>query len=140
MQHKATGRASSIPVGLAMGAMVSIIMTGVVCGIGGWLISAEMLSQDMIGYCALTALLTSAMMGSITAWKKIRCKRFAVSLASGGIYYLILLSITIFFFNGKFTGLIVTLITIMIGSIIPMLLSKGGAKKEKGRVHRKFYQ
>ena len=140
MQHKATGRASSIPAGLAVGADVSIIMTGVVCGIGGWLISAEMLSQDMIGYCALTALLISAMMGSITAWKKIRCKRFAVSLASGGMYFLVLSGITIFFFNGEFTGLVVTLITIMIGSIIPVLLSKGGAKTEKGRVHRKFYR
>ena len=140
MQHKATGRASSIPAGLAVGAAVSIIMTGVVCGIGGWLISAEMLSQDMIGYCALTALLISAMMGSISAWKKIRCKRFAVSLASGGMYFLVLSGITIFFFNGEFTGLVVTLITIMIGSIIPVLLSKGGAKTEKGRVHRKFYR
>lgn len=139
-QNKATGRASSIPAGLAAGAAVSILVTAVICLLGGWMIGSEIISQEQIGYCAIAALLVSAIMGSNTAWKKIRRKRLIVSLASGGIYYLILVAITIALFDGGFQGLGVTLVVILIGTVLPILLRNGEGKSKTGKRRKKIYR
>ena len=138
-QQKATGRATSIPAGLAAGAGVSVLMTGIICILGGWMIGSEIISQEHIGYCAITALLISAIMGSIVAWKKARRKRLIISLACGIIYYLILAGFTIVFFDGSFRGLGVTLITILAGSVISVLLTNGSGKSITGKRRKKTY-
>ena len=140
VQNKATGRASSIPAGLAAGAAVSILVTAVICLLGGWMIGSEIISQEQIGYCAIAALLVSAIMGSNTAWKKIRRKRLIVSLASGGIYYLILVAITIALFDGGFQGLGVTLVVILVGTVLPILIRKGEGKSKTGKRRKKIYR
>ena len=140
VQQKATGRASSIPAGLAMGAAVSILTTAVICLIGGWMIGSEMISQEQIGYCSLTALLASAVMGSTAAWKRIKRKRLMVCLTSGGIYFLILAGITIVFFDGRFEGLGVTFLTILVGVVIPVLLTNRDAKGRTGKWRKKTYR
>ena len=140
VQHKATGRASSIPTGLATGAAVSILVTAVVCMIGGWMISKEMIGQEQIGYCSITALLASAFLGGMAAWKKVQRKKLLISLASGGIYFVILAAFTIVFFDGKFQGLGVTLITILLGATIPILLTNERAKSRGGKWRKKIYR
>ena len=123
IQHKVTGRASSVPAGLAVGAVVSVLVTTAICMIGGWMIGSEMIAQDKIGYCSITALLASAIVGSIVAAKKIQRKRLLIALASGGIYYAVLVAATIVFFDGEFQGMGVTFITVLIGTLVPVLLS-----------------
>lgn len=138
MQRKVTGRASSIPAGLAAGAAVSILMTALVCIIGGWMIGAEMMEQNKIGYCSITALLASAILGSMVAGNKIQRKRLLISLASGGIYYAILVAVTIVFFDGSFQGMGVTLITVMIGVLASVLLQNGRQKARTGGRRKKM--
>ena len=130
-QKKATGRASSIPAGLALGAAASILSTAIICMIGSWMIGEEIIRQEQIGYCSIITLIASSMTGSLIAWRKIRRKRLLVSFASGLIYYLILIAITVVFFDGQFQGLGVTLITIIIGVNVTILLTNGGPKGKK---------
>ena len=139
-QQKATGRASSIPAGLAAGAAVSILMTLLICLIGGWMIGSELISQQQIGYCSIVALLTSAILGSLTAWKKIRRKRLLVCMVSGLAYFVILAIITLIFFDGGYQGMGVTLITILVGAAVSVLLTDRPVKSKTGKRRKKIYR
>ena len=137
IKHKT---AMTVPAGLAVGALVSVVTTIGVCMIGAWLIGAEILAQEQIGYCSIVALLLSTILGGITTWKKVRRKRLLVCVGSGAVYYAILVMVTVVFFDGRFEGLGVTLCVILIGSLTTYLLSKVGQKpaigKKTGKIHR----
>lgn len=139
-QHKAQGRASSVPVGLVAGATVSIFVTVMICIIGAWLISSEILPQKHIGYCAILALLAGAMMGAMTAWKKVQRQRLMVCLLSGGVYYALLAAITIAFFDGSFQGMGVTFATVLLGCVAAALLTNRTHKRKTGPQHRKIHR
>lgn len=137
-QHKAQGGALSMPVGLAAGAAVSIAVTMVICIIGAWMISSEILPQSQIGYCSLLALLAGAMLGAMMAWKKIQRQRLMVCLLSGGVYYALLAAITIAFFDGSFQGMGVSLVTVLLGCVAAALLTNRTHKRKTGPKHRKI--
>ena len=139
-RHKVTGRASSVPAGLAAGALVSILMTAIICIIGGWMIGSEMIEQNKIGYFSITALISSSILGSVVASKKVQRKQFLITLASGGIYFAILTAVTIIFFRGSFRGMGVTFLTVMIGTLASALLTIRGQKARIGRQHKKIHR
>lgn len=132
-QHKATGRASSQPSGLAAGAVVSMVVTVIICTLGAWLVTSEILPQEQIGYCSITALLLSAMLGSMAAMNRTKRKRLSVCLMNGGIYYGLLLVITIVFFDGSFQGMGVTLAVVLAGSLAAILTANTGRKQKYNR-------
>lgn len=140
MQNKVTGRASSIPAGLAVGALISILVTVGICVIGGWMIGSEMMEQNKIGYCSITALLASSILGSMVASKKVQRKRLLVTLVSGGIYYAVLVAITIIFFDGSFQGMGVTFITVLVGVLVSALLPNGSRKARTGSRLKKIHR
>ena len=137
-QHKAGSRAVSFPSGLAVGAAVSIAVTIFVCVAGAWLISAEVMPQEQIGYCAVTALLAAAITGGLTACGKIQRQKMIVCLLSGGLYYLILAVVTITFFGGDFRGMGVTFLTVLLGSVTAILLATGRKKQGRGVGRKKI--
>ena len=137
-QHKAHGRASSMPWGLAAGAAVSTVVTMMICMIGAWLIGAEIMSQQQIGYCSILALLMGAILGAITAWKKIQRQKLMVCLLSGGVYYAILAAITIVFFDGGFQGMGVTFVTVLIGCAAAVLLTNTEQKQKSIKKRKKY--
>lgn len=128
-QRKATGRASSTPVGLAWGAMVSLGLTLIGSGIVAFLVDRGTMSIEGIGYGAMGILVISALSGALTAWSKIKRLRLQVCLISGGIYYLMLLGMTMLFFGGQFRGMGVTALMVACGSILAIL---GGFSKGRG--------
>ena len=136
-QHKPTGRASTIPAGLAAGAGISICVTILVCLTGAWLISAEILPQKQIGYCVLLALVTATILGAMTAWKKIRRQKLAVCMMSGGVYFVLLALSTTVFFGGDFQGVWATLAAIILGSLAAALLTKERENMKKGKMRLK---
>lgn len=140
MQNKVTGRASSIPAGLAVGALISILVTVGICVIGGWMIGCEMMEQNKIGYCSITALLASSILGSMVASKKVQRKRLLITLVSGGIYYAVLVAITIIFFDGSFQGMGVTFITVLVGVLVSALLPNGSRKARTGSRLKKIHR
>ena len=139
-QQKTTGRASSLPAGLAAGAAVSMGTTIVICCLGAWLISSEILEQELIGYCSVVALLLAAPLGGLTAMNRIKRKRLTVSLINGVVYFGILIAVTISFFDGNFQGMGVTLVVIMIGSLIAAMPVNRGNKHKTGTKFRKIHR
>lgn len=125
-----TGRAMTLPSGLALGAAVSGIVTICVSFIGAQLIMNEVIGQEQIGYCSLITLLMGSILGAITSAGKIKRKKFMVCLISGGIYFLILLGTTALFFGGQYEGIGVTFLTVLIGSLVAVLIQN---RKVEGR-------
>lgn len=138
--RKVTGTAASLPGGLAIGAAVSIVTTVLVSAISAHLISSELLAQENIGYCAIAALVCSTILGAWMAVARIKRQKFAVSLLSGLIYYLVLLSVTALFFGGQYRGMGVTLIIVALASVAAALITGRGGKQPHPKRRKKSYR
>ena len=123
-----TGRSSGVSVGILIGVLVCVGVTLIATVILAWLITAEKMGESAVGYGAMVALLLSAILGSWAASAKIGRLRTQVCLITGGIYYLVLLSITALFFGGQYQGMGVAAILVIAGSGVTALL---GIREEK---------
>jgi len=138
LNRKVTGKASSIPAGLAVSAAVSMIITLLVVTIGAYLLSKEILPQEQIGYCSMTALLAGSVLGAVTAARKIKHQKFLVGIFSGIVYYLVLLALTALFFGGEYQGMGVTLLLVMGGSMIGAILANREPKSRRAMGRKKY--
>lgn len=134
--QKTTGRALSMPAGLAFGAGVSIVTTIVAAMLIAWLLSKEVIGQDQIGYGIMVLLAGAAFLGSVCAYAKIKRQRMLVCLASGVIYFAILLSFTALFFGGQYSGVGVTALLIGAASAAAGLIGLRGGSGKKNRKFR----
>lgn len=133
--RKATGRASSIPGGLALGALVGMGITLIASGIVAWLVDRGTMTVEGIGYAAMAILTVSAFAGAMVACLKIKRLRLQVCLISGGVYYLLLLAMTALFFGGQYRGMGVTAMMVCCGCILAVLAGfrqgRGGKKRHR---------
>lgn len=127
--QKVTGRASSIPAGLAAGASVSMAITGALTLWMALLLEKEAISWDTAGYGIMIMILLSAFFGALTACGRIRHQRLLVCLMSGGLYFAILLSITALFFGGQYQAVGVTALLIAGGCFCPVFLAPGQGRR-----------
>lgn len=130
------GRASSIPAGLGAGAGVSVAITLLGTALLARLLDAETIQWEAVGYGILIMVMLSAMLGSVTAMKKIKRQQGIVCLLSGLTYWGILLSVTALFFGGQYEAVGVTLLLIVGGCGCAFLLCVkqgrgGGSRKGK---------
>lgn len=125
-----TGKAASMPGGLALGAGVSVAVTLVLSAIIAKLVQMEVLRQDQIGYAVMVLLITASSLGAAIAQGKVKHQRVLVCMLSGLIYYVILICITALFFGGQYTGFGVTGLLILGGAGTTALLS--GRRKGRG--------
>ena len=128
MNRKVTGRAMSMPAGIAAGVGVSLGITLLGAVLLGWLIDRQTLDIGSIGYGAMVILLTAAALGALIAKALIKHRALVVCLISGAGYYLTLLAITALFFGGQYQGMGVTLGLVLAGAGAAGLLS---LKKKK---------
>lgn len=138
VNQKVTGTAVSIPVGLTIGAMVSLAITGVLSALTAWLILGGNLLENSVGYCAMVILLISSAAGAAAAIHKIKRLRFQMGMASGGVYFVCLLAATALFFGGQYEGIGVTGLMIFCGCSLVILLGPGrqnraGCRRRKKR-------
>ena len=142
--QKITGRASSIPGGLALGGLISMIITVAGAMVSAWLIGNEKIREEQIGYCSMFILLASSFFGAWAASEKIKHRRLYVCILSGIIYYGLLLSITALFFGGQYQAMGVTAIVIFGSSMCAALVRpKGKRRSRSGNArhrHRKIAQ
>lgn len=129
VNQKMTGRAASLPGGLAIAAAVSMLATLVIVVTGAVLVSNEIIAFENIGYCSMAAILLGSFFGAITAVSRIKRQKVLVGILSGGVHYLVLLSITALFFGGQYKGMGVTLLVVIGGSLLGVIFSN----REKGR-------
>ena len=132
--QKVTGRASSIPGGLAIGGFMSLIITIIGAMIAAWLIGNERVQEQHIGYCSMLILLASSFIGAWIAASKIKHRRLYICILSGMIYYGMLLTITALFFGGRYQAMGVTAAVVLAGCMSAALTGQRG---EKGRVRRR---
>lgn len=108
-----TGRSVSIPKGLTIGAMVSLMITLAAVMLMAKLLNDEYMAYSSIGYSIMVIIMTASFLGAFCAVSKIKRRNLLVSILSGVSYFLILLSITALFFGGKYEAVGVTFILVM---------------------------
>lgn len=135
---KMTGRASSIPAGLGAGVGVSVLITLMGTAFLARLLDTETIPWEAVGYGILIMVMLAAMLGCVTAMKKIRRQPGIVCLLSGLSYWGILLAITALFFGGQYEAVGVTLLLIVGGCGCAFLLQtrqgRGGGNRKRKRI------
>lgn len=135
--RKPTGRAVSMPAGLSMGALFAVIWTILGAVIVGKLVDSETIPESAIGYGSAVILLTASFGAAMVAFGRIKRQRALVCMAAGGIYFLLLLSVTALFFGGQYTGMGVTALLILAGSGTALLLGLNGGGGKRHRTYKK---
>ena len=103
-----SGRAVSIPKGLAMGNGVSLGMTLLMSFALAGLISRERLAWNQVGYGILAILFISALLGTAVSVKAVKRQWLMIALGSGLLFWATLIAITALFFGGQYDGMLVT--------------------------------
>lgn len=138
--RKPTGTAVSIPAGLAAGSIVSLAVTCVSTAVLAKLVDSEKLPWENIGYGIAIMLMLSSFCGAMTAFRKIKRQRLMVCMASGGIYFAMLLSATALFFGGQYEAVGVTALLVLGGSLSAGLLGLRGGKGRPGSRKRSSHR
>lgn len=131
--RKVTGRAMSIPAGLALGAGISMVVTLLGCSILAWMLDGEKIPESGIGYGSLLILWLSSMLGSMGASVTVKHQLLPVSMLTGVCYFGILLAITALFFGGQYQGMGVTALMVLAGSgcaVLALINGQGRGKKK----------
>lgn len=124
------GKTASVPVGLLVGVMASAGVTIACSAIAAKLMDGEVLAENKIGYAVMVILILSSWTGGLVAWKRIRSRRLLMCLASGAIYFCVLLGINALFFQGMYSGAGETALLIFCGSMLAVL--PGFREKKSG--------
>ena len=133
---KTKGTAKAIPIGLALGGLVSLVVTLAGSAALSHLVLSEAVREEGVGYGSIVILLVGAIMGAWASWSSIRKQRLQICLLSAVTYYLILLGMTALFFGGRYAGMGVTGLVILIGALIVAFFPG----KENGKIKRKKRQ
>lgn len=128
-----TGRAVSIPVGLAYGALWSLIITILGSMIIAKLVSEEIVEEAKIGYCVMVMLVSGAYSGAMCAKIKIKRRKLMVCILSSITYMLMLLMTTILFFGGQFSSILETSLLVICGAALAALTGTGKKRAYKIR-------
>lgn len=128
--RKPTGRASTIPAGLAYGLLISLTVTVAGAAVLAWLIHREILPEGQTGYGVMVLLLLASWLGAMAARGKTKRLRLAVCLASGGVYFLSLLVMTALFFGAQYSGVGETGLLVFCGAILAAFT---GLRRKTGR-------
>ena len=92
MNQKPTGTAMSMPAGLAVGGIWSLVVTIGLSALIAKLIDREVIEQRSIGYFVIGILLSASITGALQSYRKIKRRRMFVCLISGMIYLPVILN------------------------------------------------
>lgn len=123
--------ASSIPAGIGIGLLVSIVITLAGSALTAYLIHSESVSEEGMGYGIIVTLLLSAISGAWISAGRIQRLRMQICMLSGLCYYLTLLAMTALFFGGQYNGLGITALVVLGGCGTVAILGVGGGKHRK---------
>ena len=129
INRKVTGTASSMPAGLTVGTIISLLFTAIGVLSSAWLISSARIPQEAIGYCVMVILILGSALGAWVSVKKIKHRRLMVCALSAFIYFTALIASNILFFGGIYSGVGVTALLIFCGS---MIVALSGARGDRG--------
>ena len=135
VNKKVTGTSKSMAAGLAVGTLVSLLITLFGAAVIANLVLSEKMVSQGIGYGAVLVLLLASATGAWIAAAMVKHLWLVVCMGAGGSYYLMLLAITALFFGGQYQGMGVTALLVLGGcSAIALLGLRGersGVKKAR---------
>ncbi len=138
MKMKVSGKALGIPAGIAIGDLVSLIISIAGAAVSAWLVSSGKIGEGGIGYAAMIVVALAAAVGAWISTALIKRLRLQMCMLSGGCYFLTLLAITALFFGGQYQGIGVIAIVILCGcALIAFLPAKNSQFKRK---HKKGHR
>ena len=138
--RKFQGGRAFIPAGIAIGTGVSALLSLVGAAIIAWLVNGESLSTEHTGVAAMLVNFLSGAAGAWTSILLIKKRKLLVSLATGGCYLALLLSVTAMFFGGQFEGAWKGILAVLVGSLAASLLGGGGGFRSTKRLTKKVYR
>ncbi len=136
--QKPTGRATPMPIGIAIGILVSTVLTLILSGVLAWLVLGEKVSDKSMGYGIMLILLIASVTGSTLSIKTIKHRKMFTGMATGIGYLSVLLMCTALFFGGQYQGVGVTAAVVLSGSLATGLISARERKSGKTRT-KKFH-
>ena len=129
MKNKLKHIPRSIPMGIGVGLLGSVIVTLLGCAILATLIDGCSVGETAVGYGITVILLLSSIAGSCVATILATHKRLLVCAASATTYFGSLLGCNALFIGGQYHGVWVTLLLISAGATSVCLLGRRGGKK-----------
>ncbi len=137
--RKATGRAKSIPMGLAIGWVVSMALTLTAAVILTYLVLNETMQESVIGAAGMVVLPLSAALGALTSASMVKRRWMQICIGAGGIYFLTLLGMTALFFGGQYSGVGVSALLIFCAvAVVGALGLKGEKRPTKNKKFRHY--
>ena len=136
-KQRVSGRADSIPVGLAVGAVSSILLTITCVMILAKLIDNGKMLWENIGYGIMVQTITVSFIGAKIAYMRIKRHRLLTCLLSGLIYYGLLIATAAIFFGGHYEGMAVTALLVLAGCICASLLGLHSQKTGQHNIKKK---
>ena len=134
MNRKVTGKAMSAAGGIAVGTGAALLVSLIGAVMMAWLIGGEYLQESAFGYGAMLTLLVASMSGSWITAGLVKHQRLVMCLITGGVYFLLLLGMTAFFFGGQYQGVIPTALLVAGGCTAAALLGNmGQGNRTQGR-------
>lgn len=129
-------RATSTWKGLALGLVVSMVVTFAILVIAAKLIQTEIIEEECLGYGVMAAILLGAFGGAATGAVSIQRRKGLICLFSGVLYWGTLLGITALFFGGQYQSVGITGMLIFAGVGAAAFLLTRQKKKENKRNKR----
>ena len=116
---------------MILAASVSIAVTLICAAISATLIANEGVESTSIRYLAMGTILVSAVCGAAVLLGKGSEKQWRTAIASGGMYILVLLSITAMFFDGRYEYVWIGVPMALFGYLLPLFLRMNRKKRIK---------
>lgn len=135
-KQKPTGRAAPMPIGIAIGILVSTALTLILSGVLAWLVLGEKVSEKSMGYGIMLILLLASVAGSALSIQTIKHRKLFAGMAAGIGYLFVLIMCTALFFGGQYQGLGVTAVVVLTGSLATGLISARERKSGKKSARR----
>lgn len=136
---KVTGKATSVPIGLLAGLLMSLLITVSCSAVLAIMMVGGGLSIRSIGWWALIVVWLSSIFGALTTGLMVKRRALLVCMAAGAVYFASLLIIDIAFFGGVSEGVWTVLVSIVLASaVVGMTLARAGAKNGRRYPRRRY--
>ena len=133
IKNKRSAKEMSVPGGLAIGSLSSLVVTLAGAMIIAALLNAEKIGEGSVGPLTMIVHGLSAITGAWIVMTLVNKLRLQVCILTGACYYLILLGMTALFFDGQYSGLGLTALIVLTGSaLVAFLPSKKPTRRNKG--------
>ena len=134
VNRKPTGTGKSMPMGLAIGWIVSMVITAVACGIITCLILNGKAGWEVMGYGAIIILFAASYAGAAVSCRMIMHRKLLVCILSGVIFYLSLIMATMLLCGGKMDSVWITALLTAGGTATAVLVH---CAEKRGSVRHK---